>query len=217
MKSQSFGSLPVRDSFGEDEVVDLLSSQEEHASAFAPCAPASTAEGFAEWLDFGGGSSAADVVVKRKVGASGISSTSLKPGADGFAVATWPDGSTSVTELASLLLETSCKPKAKAKGKAKAKPKAKSKAKAKPKAAASSSHVDRKGAKQKGRGHVLNHYLTHMIPVVAAYLGQQGMLSFLMVVPSADGGEDALQALGQEDAWKSTFCFQKNETCSKLF
>ena len=151
LKSQSFGSLPVRDSFGEDEVVDLLSSQEEHASASAPCAPASTAEGFAEWLDFGGSSSAADVAVKRKVGASVISSTSLKPGPDGFAVATWPDGSTSVTELANLLLETSCKPKAKAKGKAKAKPKAKCKAKAKPKAAASSSHVDRKG-KSSGKG-----------------------------------------------------------------
>ena len=82
---------------------------------------------------------------KRKVGASVISSTSLKPGPEGFAVATWPDGSTSVAELANLLLETSCKPKAKAKGKAKAKPKAKCKAKAKPKAAANSSHADRKG------------------------------------------------------------------------
>lgn len=179
LKSQSFGPLPVRDSFGEDEVVDLLSSQEDQASAFAPCgtasesavaprapesasavascAPASKAEGHAEWLDFGGSSSAADVVAKRKVGASVVSSKSLKPGPEGFAVATWPDGSTSTTELANLLLKASCKPEAKAKRTAKAKPKAKTKckAKAKAKAAASSSHGDRKEksiAKGKAKG-----------------------------------------------------------------
>jgi len=57
-------------------------------------------------------------------------------------------------------------------------------------------------AKQKGRGHV-KLYLTLMIPTVAAYQGQPGMLSILMVAPNVDGGEDVLQVVGQEDSWRT--------------
>lgn len=141
---QKSSTLPSASSFEENEVVELMSSQEEKILESAV------------WIDYGGSSTSLDLVAKKTVGSQIVSSTSLKPGPDGFALAIWPDGSSSATELTNLQLSSGStsapsKPKAKAKSKAKSKAKATAKNKTKPKSKARALASVKKGY-GKGKG-----------------------------------------------------------------
>lgn len=142
--SKSLSHLPCANPFGAHEVVDLLSSQEETRCESSV------------WIDYGGSSTSCTVVAKKTVGTDIVCSVFLKPGPEGFALAIWPDGSSSATELTNLQLSsgsTSAPSQAKTKAKAKAKSKAKAaaKSKARPKSKAIAQASGKKGC-GKGKG-----------------------------------------------------------------